>query len=213
MNLRYTLRNELFLLHDSGFLDTKRILIFSTSKNLEALKNCEMINVDGTFRSIPKGFYQLLSIFGFVYGRAYPLAYCIISDKSFETYSKIFKFFKEHYEIQPKFIMTDFEIGLINSLKQIFPVAENKTCIFHFSQCIWRNVQLHNLTSMYKNNFNFKKHIHSVLNLAFLKKDDIKKRYLVLKDRIFKNFERNSNITDFLNYFEQSYIGNDEDIF
>ena len=95
MTLRYTLRNELFLLHDSGFLDQKRFLLFSTDQNMRTLARCKTLNVDGTFSSIPKGFYQLLSIFGTIYGRSYPLVYCILSDKSSESYQRLFEFIKK----------------------------------------------------------------------------------------------------------------------
>jgi len=49
--LMSTLRNEPFLLYDSGPTDEKRAVMFGTSKNLEILGDCDIWSADGTFKT------------------------------------------------------------------------------------------------------------------------------------------------------------------
>jgi hypothetical protein len=55
---------NLFLRFDSGYEDNNRILIFITEFKFNLIKNLEVFEIDGTFRSSPSGFYQLLVIHG-----------------------------------------------------------------------------------------------------------------------------------------------------
>lgn len=58
-----TLKNEQFLLFDSGIQDKERILLFSTNRNLELLSetNSEWF-MDGTCKTAPNLFAQILTI-------------------------------------------------------------------------------------------------------------------------------------------------------
>ena len=56
-----TLKDELFLLHDSG-LEIQRILIFATQKNLDMLQFSRVWLADGTFRTAPLLFTQVYVI-------------------------------------------------------------------------------------------------------------------------------------------------------
>ncbi|CAN8014944.1 unnamed protein product, partial [Ixodes persulcatus] len=50
VEFKVTLRGEDFLLHDSGFGDSERILVFSTAENLRKLGESELWFADGTFK-------------------------------------------------------------------------------------------------------------------------------------------------------------------
>ena len=67
--LKKTSRNANFLMHDNGWNAEKRLFIFSTEFNLSTLEKCTSIQIDGTFKSVPRGFYRLVSIFGYIYGK------------------------------------------------------------------------------------------------------------------------------------------------
>lgn len=43
--------------------------------------------------------------------------------------------------LQPKTVMSDFEAGFINAVKETFPDAQNKGCFFHLSQCVMKHVK------------------------------------------------------------------------
>jgi hypothetical protein len=53
---------EDFLLHDSGVNDPERFFIFGTLKNVERLKRCSKVFLDGTFKR-PKRLFAQVSYF------------------------------------------------------------------------------------------------------------------------------------------------------
>lgn len=60
---------EKFLLYDSGRIENedkseKRLIMFGTADNLEFLKQCNDLCMDGTFTVTPKLFHQLYTIHG-----------------------------------------------------------------------------------------------------------------------------------------------------
>jgi hypothetical protein len=67
-------KGEQFLLLDSK--DKDRILMFATRRNLDFLIKSQEWFVDGTFKIVPKLFYQLFTIHGNINGAYYPLIYC-----------------------------------------------------------------------------------------------------------------------------------------
>lgn len=58
-----TLNGEDFVMHDTG-PDQKRIIMFSTAKNIEFLRTADAWHIDGTFDVVPQLFYQLYTIHG-----------------------------------------------------------------------------------------------------------------------------------------------------
>ena len=85
------------------------------------------IFIDGTFKIVPKNWYQLLNIFGFddknkIYT---PLAYILLSSKNEELYNIVFaeliRIIKNNTNIKSfegVKIMTDFELSLRKSVKK-----------------------------------------------------------------------------------------------
>ncbi len=133
---------DFFLRYDSGPLDKNRYIIFFYEfKKFMFFEDCETILIDGTFKIVPFGFYQMIVFHTIFLGRTYPIIYCLVMNKRESTYLKVFNKVKEITDIKPKLLITDFEKGLINSSKAVFSVADNKLCFFHFSQSIWRRIQ------------------------------------------------------------------------
>ena len=44
-------------------------------------------------------------------------------------------------DLMPDFIMSDFELALVQSVRINFPATTHKGCYFHFRQAMWRKVQ------------------------------------------------------------------------
>lgn len=85
-----TLRNEKFLLFDSGVEDKERILLFSTSHNLELLSETKSEwFVDGTFKSSPYLFAQILTIHVLKFNTVIPLVYALFPNKTKCTYKRL----------------------------------------------------------------------------------------------------------------------------
>ena len=79
---------ENFILFDDGAED--RIVGFGTNRNLEMLCSFDKIFMDGTFKVVPKFFYQLYSIHGYHKGEMFPLIFVMLPNKSEETYCLMF---------------------------------------------------------------------------------------------------------------------------
>ncbi|XP_039299360.1 uncharacterized protein LOC111044042 [Nilaparvata lugens] len=89
--------------------------------------------------------------------------------KTEDSYRRILTYTKNQlltWEIQS--ITTDFEIGLVNSVRNIFPDARHQGCWFHYTQAIWRHVVVEGLTNVIHNNFDAKRVVKMLMTLPHL---------------------------------------------
>ncbi|CAI6352020.1 unnamed protein product [Macrosiphum euphorbiae] len=103
---------EPFLLYDSFLenVDNKRILLFSTLKNLELLQNSYYWFADGTFSCTPKLFTQLYTIHSIIDKNVIPLVYVLLPDKSEDTYRRMFVALNSiKSNLNPKLFMLEHE--------------------------------------------------------------------------------------------------------
>ncbi|XP_035231949.1 uncharacterized protein LOC118203773 [Stegodyphus dumicola] len=181
-----TLKEEKFLLYDSG-VQTDRILIFSTLRNLDFMAECPNWFADGTFKATPPLFSQIYTIHGVKYDNVIPSVYVLMPNKREETYNRVFTVIKSlKPNLQPKTVMTDFEKAAINAFKNSFPNIIQRGCFFfHLSQCVYRKIQSAGLQSKYDPNFVLE--ISQLAALAFVPTSDV--------------------IEPIINYFEDTWIG------
>lgn len=75
---KVTLKQEPFLLFDSGYGDVNRMIIFASQKFFSLLADSRTWYADGTFKVVPEYFFQLYTIHvekdGFVYPCICPTA-------------------------------------------------------------------------------------------------------------------------------------------
>jgi len=138
-----TLNSEQFLLFDSGDNGNydDRILLFSTEKSLNVLRNSDHWFLDGTFSSCSNLFGQLYTIHAVYSGEIIPLMYVLLPDKKEVTYNKMFQALKSlTFDLCPKSFTTDFEKVAMNSIKNEFPSTEIHGCFFHFNQAVWQKI-------------------------------------------------------------------------
>ena len=136
-----TTHGEQFLLFDNGNGSSSRMLIFSTSTNLDLLSRSKLWLADGTFKTVPQIFYQLYTIHAFSNGREFPCVYALLSDKKEVTYNSFFLQLKTlKIDLNPSHISVDFEQAAINAFRANFPVTTIDGCFFHFSQNIYRKI-------------------------------------------------------------------------
>ena len=166
--LRYTSRGELFVIHDSGVRDPERCVILCSTRQLGYLKKSSTWLIDGTFRSAPSVFTQLITIHGLVVAKTYPLAFILLRTKKETAYCKPLEFLKNQLEqYQPVTIISDFEKALINSCKTIFSRSKIAGCAFHFGQANWRKIQQLGLIRDYKTKCIIYEIYQKCLNLTF----------------------------------------------
>lgn len=141
----YVLENELFILSEKYF-HNECMIICGTKSSLQLLDESDCWIMDGTFDVVPTFMRQLFSIHGRVEGQIIPLVFCIMSRKSLTSYETFFIELIElargcGIQLNPKRILSDFEIGIISAAKKYFPDTRLQGCFFHFSQIIWRKIQ------------------------------------------------------------------------
>lgn len=50
----------------------------------------------------------------------------------------MFMLLKERLNLMIRIFKCDFETGLINAIKDIFPSAEIRGCYYHFNRAVWK---------------------------------------------------------------------------
>ena len=99
--------------------------------------------------------------------------------------------------------MTDFEKAMINACKVEFPDATLRGCFFHFTQCIFRQIQSSGLKQRYETDAEFALKMKMLPALAFVPADFVEQAFEILIDeRIFP--EEAQPVID---YFEDVWIG------
>lgn len=133
-----------FLVWDEGIED--RIIIFclkSTLKYLQECKNPLAAYGDGTFKRVPKPFYQLftlhidLNIQSNEYTAVVPVVFGLLPDKTTITYERFFLALK-NLGISIQKYKSDFELAQIKAVKNVFELVKASGCYYHYSKAIWK---------------------------------------------------------------------------
>ena len=110
--------------------------------------------MDGTFRTTPKGFYQMLNIIAYdsISHNDIPIAHIPMTHKKQFLYEPVFNtilnFSSDNgleISFDSKTIMTDFEKPIRNVIKKIL-----KGCYFHFVKALWSKSKKFGLCSKHK---------------------------------------------------------------
>jgi hypothetical protein len=160
---------------------------------------------DGTFKVSPPQFYQLYTLHVIVFGKIIPVIYGLLKGKSETVYSA---FFVKIYEITgggtAKYFVCDFEIAVINTIKQHFQKINIHLCLFHFGQSIFRRIQALGLTNEYNNSARFRKMCKCITSLAFVPLNFVILEFIKLKELFFSY--KNEKYDKLIVYFENTYI-------
>jgi hypothetical protein len=201
--LRYTIVEEgktpeEFYWDDS--LDGKRIMIFTTQKNIDML--CEHRNwyIDGTFDVSPKIYKQMVTIHALINNKVLPLVYALLPDKDGTSYVALYKMLLGYLKRHPKSINIDFELANIKAIKELFPSTKIYGCFFHFTQNMWKHVQCENKVVEFISGAEYYYLFRALQSLAFVPLEHVD----FVFDFIKKKFQQ-FNVT--LSYFEKYYLG------
>ena len=154
-------------------LEDMRIIGFGTDDALRKLANSHVWFLDGTFKTCPKLFHQIYTIHYMFHGHTFPAVYALLPGKTQEIYASMLELLisvaeTKGIELNPKFIIVDFELASINALQHTFPNAKVTGCFFHLCQNIQRSIQKNGLVNIYKNNEDVALSIRKLSALAFL---------------------------------------------
>ncbi|KAG0432055.1 hypothetical protein DMUE_5521 [Dictyocoela muelleri] len=203
--IKKTSRGENFYLFDSGIDDIERVVVFSTETNIIHMSYNKIWICDGTFRSAPRGFYQIYTIMAIINQKSYPLAYFIMKKKSLESYKIAFRFLKSKLKSMPELILIDFEAASLNCLREIFQETRVEGCYFHFSQLIWRRIQALSLSVLYKKEKQFRLCVKMIISLAFVPIESV--HYLGEDlSEFFKNIGFSEELNNLWLWFKNLYL-------
>ena len=171
--------------------------------------------LDGTFKTAPNIFVQLFTILGLRHraGRpneevALPLVYALLSSKAQALYKEVLQAVRDvvtQFNIAdcvPSRIITNFELGIINACKGVYPSVPTSCCYFHLSQSIYRRVQEAGVQVAYndRDDWRIKEITHMMLSLAFIPIDDVNRVFDLLQAAVPTTFKC------VVDYFNHTYV-------
>lgn len=196
-----TNNGEPFLLWDSG-KEEHRIFMFGTRNNIALLKEFNNWCVDGTFKVAPHHFSQLYTIHALVDNRALPMIYAVTTNKQESTYKRILQKILEYEPtLKPQSVLCDFEVSSINALKDVFPDVTVAGCSFHLAQNLWRKIQKHNLTELYRDSADIRVRCKMLLALSYVPERDVQFAFEILSEHFPEQ------LRPILQYWEATYVG------
>jgi hypothetical protein len=120
----------------------------------------------------------------------FPCCYILVKNKDYNIYKKVIERLKEasgRHQLKPKRLTCDFELALINAFKLHFPNASVKGCMFHYGQCIWKNVNLNGFKTKYSKDESFKMFVKKLIALAVVPIEYVIEACNLIKDKLPSN--------------------------
>jgi hypothetical protein len=144
-----------------------------------------------------------------MFNKFLPLIFILMKDKSNNSYVEVFKILKTTFEIELRFVVTDFEIAISSSIITATPNSRVFGCDFHFGQCIWRKIQSFGMAEQYCNNDEVRYICRMFLNLSYFMKSRKDEAYKFIISTI-KKYNKISEFKEFKEYFEKMFFGKND---
>lgn len=206
--LKNTLRGEQFL-QKSVVNEEFKILIFATPANIKRLSEAVYWLMDGTFSTVPTEYRQLYSIHAPVgvepNVKVVPLVYMLMSKKSQEMYTNALETLLDvannlNVNLNPTYILIDFEKAAISSIRDIFPNCTPLGCYFHWTQNLIKKLGFLHLKASYANDVSIFMGIKKLQALTFLPPERVIPAFNELKLTL------PAKLKVFITYFEETYL-------
>ena len=190
------------------------ISIFATEENIETLERCNTIYLDGTFKTCPVPYLQLMTIHGKYLGGVLTLVWALLTGKTALHYRTLLAHIKECIEEvtgndwNPQLAITDFEQSLKRALRLELPNTVLNGCYFHFCQSLWRHVQELGLVRPYHQDRRLKKIIRKLMALGHLPPALVRNNFQLLLNagRTARALRRYPALEEFFEYIRNTYI-------
>ncbi|RZF41092.1 hypothetical protein LSTR_LSTR002724 [Laodelphax striatellus] len=108
--------------------------------------------MDGTFKTVPRkppGLVQLFTVHMLYLGVVLPIAFFLTASRTKEVYVAILNFIRNRlitWEVT--YVTSDFEIGLMQAIRQVYGPEKHRGCHFHFCQAVWKRIKFLSLVSL-----------------------------------------------------------------
>ena len=166
------------------------------------------VGYDGTFFVVPPPFYQLWILFFIKDNQYFPAASVLYLGKTTEMYRR---FWIKMKELMPKWKPTsaggDLEKAAQNAAEQEMIGLIVSFCLFHSSQAVIKNNQLHGLSGVYEHNSEYRNWLRLILSVPMLPPGMITEAYRFLLSMKLKMNHRadQTNLGRFKRYIARNW--------
>lgn len=136
-----------FLIAEFELPTDDKMLVFSSrfsKRNMKMYADQEKVFFgDGTFKSAPRPFYQLFTIHVDIDSteettNIFPVLYALLPNKRETTYFALFTIIRDVLKVHIKHFKCDYELGLINAFRTVYPNAKVTGCFYHYNKSVWK---------------------------------------------------------------------------
>nr|XP_054757171.1 uncharacterized protein LOC129263283 [Lytechinus pictus] len=189
------------------------LLVFVTLSCLHILAEVSVVFIDGTFKTVPRPYTQLVTLHGRTIGNMFTLAYALMNGKRLEQYRRLLQHLKNiavdaRLRFSPRIVVSDFEVAIRRAFVEEFPGIRVRGCYFHLTQSLWRKIQELGLTNAYNHDNQTQRLIRKVFALGFLPVALVGLNFRILRrsaqaQRVMALYPAVGN---FFDYVEATYI-------
>ncbi|KAJ6646022.1 hypothetical protein Bhyg_01231 [Pseudolycoriella hygida] len=190
--------------------DSYSFCVLSSKKAIELIKTRIPLNhrqnLMTTIRIRPIGILKhLLILYTSKFNRVYPFGFALMSHKSKEAYEHVFTFFEKNVfsVLSPTFTI-DYEKGMHNALRRLFPLVHHYASHFQFCQAVKQTIRKFGLVNEILGNTTIRSIFYRLLCLPLLVCTYIRDMFVELKDEAFAI--SNPVFHSFLDNFEKRWI-------
>lgn len=208
-----TWKKEKFLLKLDNYWG---LAVFSTRRMLQVMHEAQHLYKDGTFRTAPHPYKQVMTVHGYYHGYVIPLAFALLDGKTTGQYRQVLQTLKNGVyrqtgqRLAPSKVVTDFEQALLLAIESEFPNVRTAGCYYHFCQSLWRHLQELGLARTYRRNQPFRKLVRKVMATGFLPVLLVRQNFrLLCASRLVRRLIQQYNeLDDWLEYVDSTYVRN-----
>lgn len=191
---------------EAGF----KFTVFSSAKNIAKRRAMTVRNyhVDATFKVVPNGEYSQLLVVHLAHEEhAFPLVYILMTGKTQESYTRVFQYIEDNVcQLEPTSFMSDYERGMRNAIRMVYPNCTVYGCWFHYCQAIRkRSSQIPRFNGFLKGNTDARKLFHKFLALPLVRLDLIPATFNRLK-QLAEAAIFGAAFKEFVKYFERYWM-------
>ncbi|CAM4823659.1 unnamed protein product [Rotaria magnacalcarata] len=143
-----------------------------------------------------------------------PVVYALLNDKKTRTYKLLFDALKRKAEeiemtFEPERIISDFEGGMISTVKKQLPNTTHQGCLFHLYQGLTKQMKKLGLWSSYKDHNDLHLFIKKVMAIVLLKPKVMDHAYQLLLNQYLKQRRLKQfivQLTKFMFYFQKQWM-------
>lgn len=193
------------VLEDTGPDDPDRIVFMGSQGLLDELAKASTCFADGTFKSVPNMFCQLYTLRCPVGNKYATCAYFLLPNKSRRTYERMIDMLKAKVpRLNVSEILVDFEQAAISAFADGLNVNVS-CCFFHLRQSVRRKLGELGLIVRYNAETIFQEKVAQLIALTLVPVDDVPEVFDNIVEDTFAD-EDSEEVTQFLEYFENTYI-------